>query len=371
MSTPSSAVSSSAPCTLFSLPESLLVELLEIVSVIDGRSALITCKTLKQAARDVEARRVALTLLANLDCRRIVRDNGALLCNLNRLQRLDTGTWATGELLQIIGRNELLPELQHLAMVGSVGVDDDGLRAIAQGEARRENLRSIDITFCQNTSYQVTVWLRENLPNLSLIRRQPEWMDGRFETPFENDGIHTYYADGSFSFERQEWSQGWVVRVQPWDFSKPDHVFTKLQFSKSGLVGGELPRPPLEYIYRPGVSLLRLPPDEDGTRTVLVAQDKRNGIFPPRDYPKEDHKTLPVGVSHYENYENASDGRVRVMITRMRVQPFAENESRMPPADLVQENMARLRAIDDYVARHGPLLPSWQVRLDLRGPGGE
>jgi hypothetical protein len=354
----SSTVSSPASCSLFSLPESLLVEILEIISVIDGRSALITCKTLKQAVRDIEVRRVALTLLSDLDCRRVARQNGALLRNLHRLQRLDTGEWATGELLQIIGRNELLPELRHLSMVGSVGVDDEGLRAIAQGEARRENLRSIDITFCQNTSYQVTLWLRENLPNLSLIRRQPEWMDGRFETPFENDGIHTYYADGSFSYERQEWSKGWIVRVQPWEISKPCHVSTKLQFSKTGPLLG-LPTH-FEYIYRPGVSLLRLPPEDD-TRTVLVAQCM-NGILPPRNYPKEEHKTLPVGVSHVENDSN---GGQQIMITRLRIYPFTENESCMPPAGLVEENMARARSIEDHEAQHGRILPRQEVALHV------
>jgi len=84
--------------------------------------------------------------------------------------------------------------------------------------------------------YVVVLEAMRRCPRLRLLRRQPEWMDGTFLTPWgEEHNLlrgrrvsratadlvddasqeHTYYADGSFQFSRASESRGWVCQCRP------------------------------------------------------------------------------------------------------------------------------------------------------------
>jgi hypothetical protein len=103
-------------------------------------------------------------------------------------------------------------------MRGSKHVTDLGLGFLGQSTCC-ESLESIDITFYVNTTYEGTLALRNSnrLPNLRVIRRQPIWLDGHFETPFEEEDrreLHTYHVDGSFNFRyRDVMSHGFVRQL--------------------------------------------------------------------------------------------------------------------------------------------------------------
>jgi hypothetical protein len=75
-----------------------------------------------------------------------------------------------------------------------------------------QSLESLEIMFCAIVSYTAVTVLREACPNLRLIRRQPEWLDGHFVTPWGE--THTYYPCGAFSFGRETISKGWVAQIR-------------------------------------------------------------------------------------------------------------------------------------------------------------
>jgi hypothetical protein len=83
--------------------------------------------------------------------------------------------------------------------------------------ARCRTLRYIDITECSSISFYATILLREKLlhPEL-IIRRIPKWMEGHYDTMFPDDGIHTYYADGTFLFNRSSSNCGYVCDLWKW-----------------------------------------------------------------------------------------------------------------------------------------------------------
>jgi hypothetical protein len=404
---------------LTSLPTSQLVEILEFLSLSDGRQCLMTCRNLWRQCQEVESKRGLARVQSWMDFHALI----AMIPNLYRnyhLMELTLGRYATDELFMklFVSTNpeeahDNVPSLQRISCVGSDQLTDVGLLFIAprheghEGEElssrnqttnpasmwppQQQNLQYIDITFCPNTTYKATLELRRRLrrrrqdqqqqhapqqPTL-VIRRQPEWMDGCFETPFANDGLHTYWADGSFSYERQAQSQGYIQRIHSWKrrsgiltdhFSDSNvgnqhgyiqkeqdihHVRTKLQFSNF-----EAPAhwPPwTKYIYRPGVSLLYLPEQQqdndsnEGGRSILVSQMVR-GLYPPPDWPKPCHQSLPIGVTRYfdrlgqmlpddennnDNNDNTEPDVIRrwFMVTRMRVRPLL---TLMPPDELVQ-----------------------------------
>lgn len=385
----------------------------------------MTCRDLWRQCHEVESKRGLARVQSWMDFHALV----AMIPNLYRnyhLVELTLGRYATDELFMNLfvsthpgEAHDNVPSLQRLSCVGSDQLTDVGLLFIAprhEGEEveelcsrnltanhasmwppQQQDLQYIDITYCPNTTYKATLELRRRLrrrrqeqqqkqvdrangpqqPTL-VIRRQPEWMDGCFETPFANDGLHTYWADGSFSYERQGQSQGYIQRIHAWKrksgipinhfndsngnvenhqgFTQKEkevhHVRTKLQFSNF-----EAPAhwPPwTKYIYRPGVSLLYLPQQDndsnDGGRSILVSQMVR-GLYPPPDWPKPCHQSLPIGVTLYfdrsgqmlpeeenDNNNNNDDNEPGVsrrwfMVTRMRVRPLA---TLMPPDELVQ-----------------------------------
>lgn len=316
-------------CPVESLPVQLLVEILEFVPFLTERRFLSTCQRLWQQRFDIVSRRRRLFIEDNVDI---------LLCKqaapaFTSLVELDLQEYASDVFLQ--ATEEYLPSLERLLCVGSQDVTDIALRTLKPRYKPR--LRYLDITFCQNTTYQATLGLRRDFSGIT-IRRQPKWMDGHFQTPFANDGLHTYWCDGSFSFVRDS-LKGYVMKVRRFESDNSHHVYTKLQMSN-------FQSPPrwadwTRYVYRPGVSLLHDPQspidDDDQERTVLVAQAQR-GIRAPRHWPKVEHfGVLPIGVSVYfdRRGQQVSEENSDVMVTRMRVLPL---ESLMPPEDVVAAN---------------------------------
>lgn len=270
---------------------------------------------------------------------------------------------------------QLFPNLNSLRMRQCDLVTDFGLDCISRSAAAARHLEVVDITFCHNTTYSGTFPLRERVTNLKLLRRQPEWLDGRFETPFggarSGAEIHTYYADGSFSFNRDSQSNGFVCQLHPWD---EDFLGDKLQYNNF--------RAPLgwpewtQFCYRPGVCLLRLPPtgidDESSTDnhhqhhhnhpTVLVGQYMR-GLRAPKNRPLMERakELVPLGHSRYFDktteellpFEDAESTSQHynldnvIMVSRMRVKPL-ESDQLMPPPSLVQACQNTCRGMQSY-----------------------
>ena len=224
---------------------------------------------------------------------------------------------------------QLFPNLEKIRM-RHCKVTDVGLQYLSQSlSATRNNLKTVDIAFT-DTTYDGTFVLRDNIPSLQLIRRQPEWLDGQFHTPF-NGEIHTYYADGSFSFDREFQSNGFVVEL--YQFGE-NYLGDKLQYNNFEPPAGWPPW--ARFCYRPGVSLLRLK-----NNTVLVGQ-MTSGIRPPNDLElmKSAQDIVPSCQSRYFDPLTHSVSppdpdlftQTLVMVSKMRVEPLGQL---MPPAELV------------------------------------
>mmetsp|Transcript_46345 Transcript_46345/g.68402 ORF Transcript_46345/g.68402 Transcript_46345/m.68402 type:complete len:262 (-) Transcript_46345:575-1360(-) len=231
-------------CNILSLPEALLGEILKNLNLREQSLLLSTCVSFWKLREDLESIVDSLHIEKE-DIHALMAPSVQVSCrqlffsHFLGLRHLYLGAHATDELLELIsGRDgrgmELLQNLEHIDMSRSKEVTDGGLRFLSVGEARARNLRSVDVTFCRNTTYSGTFPLREKLENLAVIRRQPEWMDGRFLTPFQDtkdDGTveaHTYWADGSFSFNRSNQSSGFVCDLFQCG-SSPDHVGDKVR----------------------------------------------------------------------------------------------------------------------------------------------
>jgi hypothetical protein len=354
------------------LDVSLVVQIVDFLNFFDGRRLLMSSPLLWAVVQQVESQRRELQLEPPMindddDWKYQSRQFGGFRSSsnfsyfryLDHLQQLTLDCYASNYFLRAMATQNLMPSLQHLSMVSSEAVTSQGFMSLTEESAdddffvkyRQPNLRYIDITFSPRISYESTLLVRARLQNGVVIRRQPSWMDGRFETNFDNDGIHSYWADGSFSYEREGASSGYVDEVFLWDETNQDHVGDKLQFTNF--------TPPAtwpnwaRFFYRPGVSLLRTPEEEgqehEGSegRTIIVAQ-LLAGMRPPRDYPQKQHRNLPVGVTQHFNLqgdlitEDDPDFRDHrhLIVTRMRVFPL---ESLMPPQEIVDQNSAFLR----------------------------
>mmetsp|Transcript_25644 Transcript_25644/g.56144 ORF Transcript_25644/g.56144 Transcript_25644/m.56144 type:complete len:446 (+) Transcript_25644:189-1526(+) len=287
------------------------------------------------------------------------------LSRLVGLRSLNIGPLGNNDFLRLLssgsGRDDgehLLPNLEELSMVDSLKVNDVGILALGQrtegvNGKRRDNLRFLDITFCEHITYGATLELRKLLPSPLLVRRQPRWLDGHFETPFSGRHpieVHTYYPDGSFSFDRDEQAAGYVARL----FKRSDdsnrrsehHLADKLQyidFRANGWPNWT------RFAYRPGVSLRRVPDEiikdqttreESILRSVLVAQN-RKGFRPPTSFPALEHiDKVPLGESRLFSKEGEmlardveDDDNQVIMVSRMKVVPLSEQEM-IPPIEL-------------------------------------
>lgn len=277
---------------------------------------------------------------------------------LSNLQYLDLGRFANDGFFEFLDFHAPLPNLKALSMVGSLGVTDNGLRRIVYGgEPRRHNFESLTITFCRNTTFGATIFIREQLPNIRLIRRQPEWLDGQFHTPFATAGapeeIHTYWPDGTFTFSRNTQSTGFVCDLYPWDPQREEFLADKLQYNNLTFPAGWPDW--FRFAYRPGVTLLRLDDhavdsssntNSPPTRYVLVSQHMR-GLKPPnaRELMESANHLLQPG----ESKRFTPDGNVledddqpedwigdSIMISKMKIHPLP-TESLLPPSALVEE----------------------------------
>jgi hypothetical protein len=162
-------------------------------------------------------------------------------------------------------------------------------------------------------------------------------MDGTFETPFENDNLHTYWADGTFSFARDKLASGYVCNYFEWGANE-NHVGDRMQYNDFESVEGwpEWAR----EVYRPGVSILRLP----GEQAVLVAQ-RMHGLYPPKEYPQLEQKdVVPLGESVYLDQDgnvlesgNHDESARYTMISHIPNRPL---KSLMPPDEIVEKNRA-------------------------------
>lgn len=295
------------------------------------------------------------------------------------IHTLDLGSCASDEMMVIMAEldeksnnNMYLPLLKTIRMQHSSELlTDSGLLTLAQGKQRRKHLTHIDITWCNKTTYRASLRLRDQLPNLQVLRRIPEWMEGSLTTDCEGDGEDVYYADGSFRFQRNALSKGFVHKLVMWDHpvETPGHVAQvgrTLQFidpgtfleDSFGLAAHE--SLDLARFYRPGASLLRLDSaynTEDGYPTLLVVQAPR-GTFPPSGQffrevvPTLNLHELLTGVSLYIDRHNGTKVRTErpegrhnfLSVRRVRKAPLVRS---MPPPDLIQE----IRAWFEYEDR--------------------
>jgi hypothetical protein len=188
-------------------------------------------------------------------------------------------------------------------------------------------------------------------------------MDGFFETPFENDHFHTYWADGTFSFARDSLATGFVSDIFEWE-SDHHHVGDKIQYCDSD--DSQLDTWPswAKLAYRPGVSLLRIP----GEQAILVAQRLR-GLYPPRDYPKLHHVDIvPRGQSIYLDrngnflQQNHDEEERHTMISHVPMHPLEEI---MPPLDIVEKNHIYLDRAREQMEDEGS--PELRVHMALGG----
>lgn len=318
--------------TLQDLPDSLLHEIQEYLTICERRIVLATCDQLWNQRHELQRNILSLAVHDKRDYRFL--SDLEFLRPLVHLQRLDLQQYCTDEFLSLLEQHEtLLPKLIDLRLVGSIGVSDTGLEALSHA---CPSLTYLDITFCRNTTYAGTFCLRD-LGNKMAIRRQPAWMDGKFQTPFDNDGLHTYWCDGTFQFQRESQSSGFVCDLEAHEDSC--HVGDKLQYNNFIPPRGwpEWSR----FCYRPGVSLLKLSELHQGQRQVLVGQ-RLYGLKPPKDLPTLDQlQFLEVGASVYFGrngdllQEDHSIGDRYTMLSRMTILPLDEL---MPPDDLVQTN---------------------------------
>lgn len=82
-------------------------------------------------------------------------------------------------------------------------------------------LEELQIVYCPLVCYAAVLALRaaSASPRLRLIRRQPRWLDGHFDTPWGE--VHTYWPCGAFYFaaaeapQRRGESKGYVAQMRP------------------------------------------------------------------------------------------------------------------------------------------------------------
>ena len=308
------------------------------------------------ANRVEEATRAMLGQQSVLDT--IHRSRHLQWSRLTGLRELNVGRHCTDHFLEMIsggssgaqGDNQrgdmLLPELEVLKMSGSHHLTEEALMRLSteDGSGRiRDNLQELDVTFCSNITYDTAIQFRTLLPNC-LFRRMPQWMCGHTRTPFGVDGrveVHTYWPDGTFSYNRDRQSKGFVIRVDM--LSGQNHVSEKLQFIDLPSNGNTPDW--FSTGFRPSVSILRLE-DNVGAQHVLVAQ-RKGGIKHLKYFPKvEQAEIVPLGSSkhfrldgnHLSEEEVSAQGRnfPVVLVSHMQKSKLTKEEY-FSPLGLVRE----------------------------------
>lgn len=342
---------------LENLPDAMLALILAYLTFSDRqRLVLSTCRALRSRFTDLHLLVCTATVTSMTETELFQERFAGAMTNLIQLDLERHCTDAFLHSLYYCGGGgesavvNILPNLRSISMVASQ-VTDKGLLSLCQGTDRAKNLHSIDITYCHNTTYQGTFVVRDALPNLRLLRRQPAWLDGCYETPFDDDGLHVYYADGSFEFERRVQCRGFVVSWNKWTNDDPYFVFDKLQYADFVPPRGW----PVwtRFCYRPGVSLLKLTDCEE----VLVGQCT-HGLRPPRNFPRYEHAQVidePKRTRFFDRdgallpaTEDPDPATVRqrhILVSRMRSFPLI---SLMPPKELVEQNRCFCREMKAY-----------------------
>ena len=221
--------------------------------------------------------------------------------------------------------------LRTLALSGQAGIDDAQLQSLTvlqqlhsldisatqvtsrglQSLYSMQELQQLDITFCPVVSYSAVLLLRRHCPNLRLIRRQPKWLDGHFETPWGE--LHSYYPCGAFSFSRQVESEGWVAQLKDCgDYLENRLLFMNLPHwqNYNGLIG----------------VLLKQLHSSDAQQQRVVVLQSLHSYEPPPLWPPFLGLLPPAGST-----VNAPDAGV--MVSTMVVRPLQPGETQ-PPADL-------------------------------------
>jgi hypothetical protein len=302
---------------------------------------------------------------------------------LGNLRELNVGGFCTDQFLAMIsgvgnggagsnndGRGDMMmPRLEWLGISKCYHVKEDALMNLTtrDGSGRiRTNLREIDATFCWNITYNAVIKFRTLLPNC-LLRRLPEWICGHTETPFGGNGsdeVHTYWPDGTFSYNREEQSKGFVMRIDMNMESDPNHVYEKLQFIDLDFHESNWFR----QGFHPSVSLLRLEDDEatsHGAQHVLVAQ-RKDGIKRLKFFPKiEQAVMVPLGSSKHFDFkgnclnEEEVESEERTfpvaMVSHMRKKRL-QKEKQFSPLELVGEissYLERWKEIEEVMIRMG------------------
>lgn len=332
--------------TMEGLPEILLEHVLSYLSISDRSILLGTNRQLYSFKTDLEQRQRILEV-RSFDIKLLGPTHFPLRLyqNLCNVHTLDLGSHCIDAFLQVMTDHQLFPLLKHISMVRSPFVTDRGLECLSRHTGGA--IESIDITFCRKTTFAGSLCLRDKLrPSLKVLRRQPAWLDGHFHTPFNEEGdeveVHTYYPDGTFTFNRANQSRGFVAELEEWNDSGT-YLADKLQYV-------DFDPPPgwptwTTYSYRPGVCLLKLPDQ----RTVLVGQTLR-GLKPPRilDLMTSVTTTIQTGQSLYFNANEEplearpTDGGI--MISKMRVFPL---DSLMAPDDLLVDCRTACEIMND------------------------
>ena len=190
-----------------SLPDSLVQQCLSHLLPLlhDLRCCSAVSKTFRRVTLALEAEQTAVSRgqLEGRFARRLDKVLVVLraLPNLRALDLTQAG-WADGRLLAQLPRT--CPRLATLILSGIDCLFDADVAPLA---ACRE-LKEIDLTFCQKTSYGSVIALRRPEPSvaegpppaLRHIKRLPPWLCGAFECPWGE--THYYYPDGAFSFTR-------------------------------------------------------------------------------------------------------------------------------------------------------------------------
>lgn len=247
--------------------------------------------------------------------------------------------------------------LENLVLASSPQLTDQAMEMLAAhisaGNGRR--LQEIDLTFCNSITFGACISLRHAAGGRVHIRRLPDWHCGRFHTPWGE--VHTYYADGSFEFDRSTQSAGyvrWCRRVSSPRAAAPASMSPSRTLCDTRHVNNSLqyvdfsPPPPwpneVRFIYRPGVALLPLAQRSGGSptdhRRVLVVQDMRSVAAPARIPPVlirdidpgTRHYALPNGVladASLDEYEAQRQG-YHYRISCMEVEPLTREEMQAP-----------------------------------------
>lgn len=252
------------------------------------------------------------------------------------------------------------PALRILDVSASDRLTDTALAALAAAAAVDgafvRQLGVLDITFCNNTTYSAAIGVRRAFPGGQIVVvRLPSWLQGHFETPWGE--AHTYWADGSFVFQRSTQSAGYVrwlraANARSRALVHPAAAFPTLLARPEGTCADgcllldslqyiDFSPPPVwpawvRFVYRPGVALRPIAAAEGASaadsRLVLVTQLLR-GLQAPCRLPPVPLASVPVGQRVYARRsgevaplgtteEQALELSYEYMISCMRVDPL-------------------------------------------------